>query len=144
MLAARVEPKNAPQESEKSDNFKPLVFREFRAGVDTCIHLLAVGARGTLLLPPCRSKNLQPAFSDLTPCSLFVLVINLRGMETFMRRVEIVEDPRSQRCWVAVDVKSGEPVMRLHDRGLLERLCESLEWKLVLFDKQRSRRVVRG
>jgi hypothetical protein len=35
-------------------------------------------------------------------------------------------------------------VMRLHDRGLLERLCESLEWKLVLFDKQRSRRVVRG
>jgi len=35
MLAARVEPKNAPQESEKSDNFKPLVFREFRAGVDT-------------------------------------------------------------------------------------------------------------
>jgi hypothetical protein len=23
-----------------------------------------------------------------------------------MRKVEIVEDPRSQRCWVAVDVKS--------------------------------------
>jgi hypothetical protein len=45
-----------------------------------------------------------------------------------MRRVQIVEDPRSQRCWVAVDVKSGEPVMRLHDRGLLERLCENLEW----------------
>jgi hypothetical protein len=35
MLAARVEPKNAPQESEKTDNFKPLVFREFQAGVDT-------------------------------------------------------------------------------------------------------------
>jgi hypothetical protein len=34
MLAARVEPKNAPQESEKTDNFKPLVFREFQAGVD--------------------------------------------------------------------------------------------------------------
>jgi len=48
-----------------------------------------------------------------------------------MRRVEIVEDPQSQRCWVAIDLKSGEPVMRLHDRGLLERLCKSLEWKIV-------------
>ena len=38
MLAARVEPKNAPQESEKTDNFKPLVFREFQAGVDTSAH----------------------------------------------------------------------------------------------------------
>jgi hypothetical protein len=54
-----------------------------------------------------------------------------------MRKVEIVEDPRSQRCWVAVDVKSGEPVMRLHDRHLLERLCESLEWRVV--QKQRIR-----
>jgi hypothetical protein len=48
-----------------------------------------------------------------------------------MRRVEIVEDPRSQQCCIAVDVKSGEAVMRLHDRGLLERLCTSLEWKVV-------------
>jgi hypothetical protein len=49
-------------------------------------------------------------------------------MGAIMRRVQIVEDPRSQRCWVAVDIKSGESVMRLHDRGLLERLCENLEW----------------
>ena len=35
MLAARVEPKNTPQESKKTDNFKPLVFRQFQAGVDT-------------------------------------------------------------------------------------------------------------
>jgi hypothetical protein len=48
-----------------------------------------------------------------------------------MRRVEIVEDPQSQRCWVAIDLKSREPVMRLHDRGLLERLCKGLEWKIV-------------
>lgn len=48
-----------------------------------------------------------------------------------MRKVEIVEDPRSQRCWVAIDVKSGELVMRLHDRGLLEQLCTKLEWKVV-------------
>jgi hypothetical protein len=33
-----------------------------------------------------------------------------------MRRVEIVEDPQSQRCWVALDLKSGEPVMRLAER----------------------------
>jgi hypothetical protein len=32
ILAARVEPKNAPQESKKTDNFKPLVFRQFQAG----------------------------------------------------------------------------------------------------------------
>jgi hypothetical protein len=55
-----------------------------------------------------------------------------------MRRVEIVEEPRAQRCWVALDVKSDEPVMRLHDRDLLERLCNSLEWKIVQRDKQRS------
>jgi len=54
-----------------------------------------------------------------------------------MRRVEIVEDPRSQRCWVALDIKSGEPVMRLHDRHLLEMLSNSLEWKLVQRDKRR-------
>jgi hypothetical protein len=55
-----------------------------------------------------------------------------------MRRVEIVEDARSQRCWVALDIKSGEPVMRLHDRHLLERLCNRLEWKLVQRDKEQS------
>ena len=48
-----------------------------------------------------------------------------------MRKVEIVEDPRAQRCWVAMDRESGEPVIRLHDRGLLERVCRSLEWKIV-------------
>jgi hypothetical protein len=56
-----------------------------------------------------------------------------------MRKVEIVEDPRSQRCWVAVDVKSAEPVMRLHDRHLLERLCKSLEWKVADRRLARSR-----
>jgi hypothetical protein len=35
---ARVEPKIAPQESEKTGNFKPLVFRQFQAGVDTPKH----------------------------------------------------------------------------------------------------------
>jgi hypothetical protein len=48
-----------------------------------------------------------------------------------MRKVEIVDDPRTQRCWVAVDVKSGEPMLRLDDRELLERICRSLDWKIV-------------
>jgi hypothetical protein len=71
-----------------------------------------------------------------------VSVTGFEATEIFMRRVEVVEDPGSQRCWVAVDMKSGEPVMRLHDRGLLERLLNSLEWKVVGRDKQHSRRGV--
>jgi hypothetical protein len=34
MLAARVEPKNGPKENKKTGNFKPVVFDEYRAGVD--------------------------------------------------------------------------------------------------------------
>jgi hypothetical protein len=48
-----------------------------------------------------------------------------------MRKVEIVEDPQSQRCWVAMDAKSGAPVMRMHDKESLRRICEGLEWKIV-------------
>jgi hypothetical protein len=48
-----------------------------------------------------------------------------------MRRVEILEEPKSQRCWVARDMKSGEPVMRMHDKGLLQKICQGLEWKIV-------------
>ena len=46
-----------------------------------------------------------------------------------MRKVEIIEDPSAQRNWIAVDAKSGERLLRLHDRGLLERVCKTLEWK---------------
>jgi hypothetical protein len=56
-----------------------------------------------------------------------------------MRKVEIVEEPGTQRCWVAVDEKLREPVLRLHDRGLLERICQSLGWKIVVAAGQRSR-----
>ena len=35
MLAARVEPKNGPQENKKTGNFKPLVLSQFQAAVDT-------------------------------------------------------------------------------------------------------------
>jgi hypothetical protein len=34
MLAARVEPKNGPQESKKTDNFKPVVLGQFQAAVE--------------------------------------------------------------------------------------------------------------
>ena len=56
-----------------------------------------------------------------------------------MRKVEIVDDPAAQRCWIAVDTKSGEPMLRLHDRDLLERICRSLEWKIAQPAAQRSR-----
>ena len=56
-----------------------------------------------------------------------------------MRKVEIVEDPSAQRNWIAVDVKSGERMLRLHDRALLERICKSLEWKVILTSAQRAR-----
>jgi hypothetical protein len=56
-----------------------------------------------------------------------------------MRKVEIVVDPMAQRCWIAIDVKSGEPMLRLHDRDLLERVCRSLEWKIAQPAAQRSR-----
>jgi len=48
-----------------------------------------------------------------------------------VRKVDIVADPRAQRCWLAVDVKSGETLQRLHDRGLLERVYRSLDWKVM-------------
>jgi hypothetical protein len=35
MLAARVEPKNGPQENKKTGNFKPLVLSQFQAAVDS-------------------------------------------------------------------------------------------------------------
>lgn len=48
-----------------------------------------------------------------------------------MRKIEITEQPQGQRRWVALDSKSGQPVLRLHDRGLLEKVCRSLEWQIV-------------
>jgi hypothetical protein len=54
-----------------------------------------------------------------------------------MRTVEITNEPGVQRCWVARDVRSGESVLRLHERELLERICQSLDWKIVQKDAQR-------
>jgi hypothetical protein len=35
------------------------------------------------------------------------------------RSTLVLDDLHAQRCWVAMDRKSGEPVMRLHDWDLL-------------------------
>jgi hypothetical protein len=56
-----------------------------------------------------------------------------------MRKVEIIDDPKAQRCWIAVDAKTGERVLRMRDRALLERICQSLEWRIVQPDMPRSR-----
>ena len=39
MLAARVEPKNGPQENKKTGNFKPVALGQFQTGVDSYRHL---------------------------------------------------------------------------------------------------------
>jgi hypothetical protein len=38
-----------------------------------------------------------------------------------------------------LDTKSGEPMLRLHDRELLERICRGLEWKIAQPAAQRGR-----
>jgi hypothetical protein len=76
----------------------------------------------------------------LTLCSLFVLFAHWKVAQgEIMRKVEIVMEPQVQRCFLAVDVKSGEPILRLHDRELLRRICQSLEWKIVRTSSQRAR-----
>ena len=52
-------------------------------------------------------------------------------MGGFVRNVEIVKEPRAQRCWAAVDMVSRERVLRVHDRDLLERICRRLDWTIV-------------
>jgi hypothetical protein len=54
-----------------------------------------------------------------------------------MREVKIIKDARAQRDWVAIDAKSGEPVLRLQDRELLAKLCRNLGWEIVPTDAQR-------
>jgi hypothetical protein len=48
-----------------------------------------------------------------------------------MRKVEIAEEPRSQYRWLAVDKKTSEVVLRMHDEDLLRNICRSLGWEIV-------------
>ena len=48
-----------------------------------------------------------------------------------MRKVEIAEEPRGQYRWLAVDKKTSEVVLRVHDEDLLRNICRSLGWEIV-------------
>lgn len=47
-----------------------------------------------------------------------------------MRRVEIVEEKKSQRRWVVIDRATREPLLRLHDQDLLRKICRELGWDI--------------
>jgi hypothetical protein len=57
-----------------------------------------------------------------------------------VRVVEIIEDSWSQRRWVAVDMKTGKPVLRLHDRDLLRAICWNLGWQIVPMNSQNAQK----
>jgi hypothetical protein len=47
-----------------------------------------------------------------------------------MRKIEIGEEANSQRRWTAIDKKTGEVVLRLHDQDQLRNVCRSLGWEI--------------
>jgi hypothetical protein len=47
-----------------------------------------------------------------------------------MRNVEIAYEARNLRPWIALDLKTGELLLRLDDRDQLERLCKRLGWHI--------------
>jgi hypothetical protein len=55
-----------------------------------------------------------------------------------MRKVEIRDEPSAQRRWIAVDKKSREVILRLHDEDLLLNICRSLGWEIVQAQDPRS------
>ena len=42
----------------------------------------------------------------------------------------IKEEPRGQYRWTAVDRKTGDVVLRMHDEVLLLNICQSLGWEV--------------
>jgi hypothetical protein len=48
-----------------------------------------------------------------------------------MRQVEIIEDPRDQRPWVAVDRETKKPVIRMQRLETLLRISSGLGWEIV-------------
>ena len=48
-----------------------------------------------------------------------------------MRRVEIIEEARDQRPWVAVDASTRQPVLRMQRLETLLTISRSLGWDLV-------------
>ena len=48
-----------------------------------------------------------------------------------MRQVEIIEEPRDQRPWVAVDRETRKPVIRMQRLESLLRISTGLGWEVV-------------
>ena len=47
-----------------------------------------------------------------------------------LRLVKIVYDRKHQRHWVAVDSRTDQQLLRLHDRDQLMRTCARLGWEV--------------
>jgi hypothetical protein len=54
-----------------------------------------------------------------------------------MRKVEILEEPHGQRRWTAVDAKTRQVILRLHDENLMRDVCGRLGWQIVEAQRQR-------
>jgi hypothetical protein len=48
-----------------------------------------------------------------------------------MRQIEIIEEPRNQRPWVAVDRETRRPVIRMQRLETLLRISSGLGWEVV-------------
>jgi hypothetical protein len=48
-----------------------------------------------------------------------------------MRQIEIIEEPRNQRPWVAVDRETKKPVIRMQRLETLLRIASGLGWEIV-------------
>jgi len=48
-----------------------------------------------------------------------------------MRRIEIIEEPRNQRPWVAVDSETKKPVIRMQRLETLLRISSGMGWEIV-------------
>jgi hypothetical protein len=48
-----------------------------------------------------------------------------------MRQIEIIEEPRNQRPWVAVDRDTKKPVIRMQRLETLLRISSGLGWEVV-------------
>jgi hypothetical protein len=48
-----------------------------------------------------------------------------------MRRVEIIEESRNQRPWVAIDANTRQPILRMQRLETLLTISRSLDWEVV-------------
>jgi hypothetical protein len=48
-----------------------------------------------------------------------------------MRKAKILDELRGQRRWTAVDIRTRQMILRLHDENLLRDVCGRLGWQIV-------------